>query len=63
MESCIEMCVFIGYPKGMRGGIFYNPKEKKVIVNATFLEDDYMKNLSLGAKWFLKSLTRLEIHK
>ena len=41
LESRIEMCMFIGYPKGMRGGIFYKPKEKKVIrsTRATFLED------------------------
>ena len=46
LESRTEMCMFIGYPKGTRGGIFYNPKEKKVIVSthATFLEEDYMNN-------------------
>ena len=29
LESCTEICMFIGYSKGTRGGIFYNPKEKK----------------------------------
>ena len=58
LESRIEMCMFIGYPKGMRGGIFYNPKEKKVIVSthATFLEEDYMNNFKPKSKVVLEEL-------
>ena len=50
--------MFIGYPKGMRGGIFYNRKEKKVIVSthATFLEDDYVNNFKHRSKVVLKDL-------
>ena len=38
--------MFVGYPKGIRGGLFYSPSNKKVFVstNATFLKDDYIKN-------------------
>ena len=38
------MCFFVGYPKGIKGGLFYNPQERKVIVstNARFLEEDYI---------------------
>ena len=52
------MCMFIGYPKGMRGGIFNNPKENKVIVSthATFLEEDYMNNFKHRSKVVLKEL-------
>ena len=52
------MCMFIGYPKGTRGEIFYNPKEKKVIVSidATFLEEDYMNNFKPRSKVVLKEL-------
>ena len=52
LESRTEMSMFIGYPKGMRGGIFYNPNEKKVIVSthATFLEEDYMNNFKPRSK-------------
>ena len=52
------MCMFISYPKGMRGGIFYNPKEKKVIVSthATFLEEDYMNNFKTKSKVVLEEL-------
>ena len=48
--------MFIGYPKGTRVGIFYNPKEKKVIVNthATFLEEDYMNNFKPRSKVVLE---------
>ena len=56
MESRIEMCMFIGYHKGIRGGIFYNPKEKKPIMSAhaTFLEDDYMNNFKPRRKVVLE---------
>ena len=58
MESCIEMCIFIGYLEGTRGGILYNPKEKKVLVitHATFLADDYMKNFKPKSKVGFKEL-------
>ena len=48
--------MFIGYPKGMSGGVFYNTKEKKVILSthATFLEDDYMNNFKPRSKVVLK---------
>ena len=46
LEPRTEVCIFIGYPKGTRGGLFYSPSDKKVFVsiNVTFLEDDYMTN-------------------
>ena len=58
LESRTEICMFIGYPKGTRGGIFYNPKEKKVIVSthATFLEEDYMNNFKPKSKVVLEEL-------
>ena len=58
MESLKEICMFIGYPKGMRGGIFYNPKENNVIVRtqATFLEEDYMNNFKPGSKVVLEEI-------
>ena len=45
MDSRTKVCMFIKYPKGTRGGIFYSTKDKKVLIrtHATFLEDDYMK--------------------
>ena len=57
LESRTEMCMFIGYLKGTRGGIF-NPKEKKVIVSthATFLEEDYMNNFKPKNKVVLEEL-------
>ena len=26
LESRTEVCLFVGYPKGTKGGLFYNPK-------------------------------------
>ena len=58
LESRRELCIFIGYPKGTRGGMFYNPKEKKVIVSnqANFLENDYMNNFKPDSKVVLEEL-------
>ena len=52
------MCMFIGYLKRTRGGIFYNPKEKKAIVSthATFLEEGYMNNFKPKSKVVLEEL-------
>ena len=40
------MVFFVGYPKGIVGGLFYSHKDNKVFVstNAKFLENDYMNN-------------------
>ena len=44
LEARTDVCIFMGYPKGMKGYIFYDPQEQKVLVstNACFLEEDYM---------------------
>ncbi|KAG8661844.1 hypothetical protein MANES_01G044150v8 [Manihot esculenta] len=46
LESKLELYFFIGYPRGTKGGLFYSPKDKKVIVstNVNYLEDDYILN-------------------
>ena len=53
--SRTKVCIFIGYPKGTRGEIFYSTKDKKVFVSthAIFLEDDYMKNYKPKSKVIL----------
>ena len=58
LESRTEVCLFIGYPKGTRGGLFYSPKEKKVFVSthATFLENDYMTNYKPRSKVVLEEM-------
>ena len=44
LEARSEVCLFVGYPRGTKGHLFYNPKEQRVLVstNARFLEHDYM---------------------
>ena len=58
LESRIEVCLFIGYPKGTRGGLFYSSSEKKVIVstNAKFFEEDYVNNFKPKSKLILEEL-------
>ena len=56
LDSRIEVCLFIGYPKGTRGGIFYNPRDKKVFVSthATFLEHEYINDFKPRSKVLLE---------
>ena len=58
LEPRTEVCLFVGYPKGTRGGLFYNPQDKKVFVssNATFLENDYMENFKPRSRVVLEEL-------
>ncbi|KAH9697148.1 hypothetical protein KPL71_023495 [Citrus sinensis] len=52
MDSRSEVCIFVGYPKGTRGGLFYSPQDRKVIVSTHFtsLEEDYMNNFKPKSK-------------
>ena len=65
LEPRTEVCMFVGYPKGTRGGLFYSPSDKKVFVltNATFLEDDYMTNFKPRNKVVLEKLRSDQIRK
>ena len=65
LEPFTEVCMFVGYPKGIRGGLFYSPSDKKVFVskNATFLEDDYMTNFKPRNKVVLEELRYDQIRK
>ena len=58
LEPHTEVCMFVGCPKGTRGGLFYSPSDKKVFVstNATFLEDDCMKNFKPRSEVVLEEL-------
>ena len=54
---------FVGYPRGTKGYLFYDPKEQRVIVstNARFLEQDYMLDNKSSSKVILDDL-RAEIN-
>ena len=58
LESHTKVCLFIGYPKGTRGGLFYSSSEKKIIVstNAKFFEEDYVNNFKPKSKVILEEL-------
>ena len=65
LEPLTEVCMFVGYPKGTKGGLFYSPPDKKVFVstNATFLEDDCMTNFKPCSKVVLEELRSDQIRK
>ena len=58
LKSCTEVCLFIRYPKGTRGGLFYSSSKKKVIVssNAKLFEEDYVNNFKPKSKVILEEL-------
>ena len=56
--------MFVGYPKGTRGGLFYSAQDNKVFVsaNATFLEYNYMTYFKARSKVVLEELLADEIN-
>ena len=51
--------MFVGYPKGIKRGYFYNLKENKVLIstNATFLEESYVKDFKSRSKVMLEDMS------
>ena len=60
LDSRIEVCPFIGYPKRTKGGIFYNPKDKKVFVSThtTFFDNEYMNDFKPRSKLLLEKISK-----
>ena len=58
MELRTNVCFFIGYHRGTKGGLFYYPKDQKIIVstNARFLEEDYVMNHKSRSRIVLEEL-------
>ena len=58
LEARSEVCLFVGYPRGTKGYLFYDPKEQRVLVsiNARFLEHDYMLDNKSSSKVVLDEL-------
>ena len=58
LDSRTEVCMFVGYPKGTKGGLFYSPKDQtiKISTHATFLEEDYMREFKPRSKVVLEEL-------
>ena len=59
LDSRTEVCLFIGYPNSTRGGIFYNPRYKKVFISthATFLKNEYMNDYKPRSKLLLEKVS------
>lgn len=55
LEPKTKIYLFVGYPKGTRGGLFCSLEDNKVFVrtNTKFLEEDYVKNFKSKLWWFL----------
>ena len=58
LEPKSEVCLLVGYPKEIRGYLFYIHKDNKVFVstNAKFLENDYMNNFTSRSKVVLAEM-------
>ncbi|TYK27941.1 gag/pol protein [Cucumis melo var. makuwa] len=59
LEPHSRLCQFFGYPKETRGGLFFDPQENRVFVstNATFLEEDQMRDHKPRSKLVLNEAT------
>ena len=59
LASHSELCLFVVYPKGMKGYVIYSPSDNKTFVstNTRFLEDDFMKNAKPRSKLVLEELS------
>ncbi|TYJ97931.1 gag/pol protein [Cucumis melo var. makuwa] len=59
LESRSRLCQFVGYPKETRGGLFFDPQVNRVFVstNATFLEEDHMRDHKPRSKLVLNEAT------
>ncbi|MCQ7416176.1 hypothetical protein NP118_22380, partial [Salmonella enterica] len=59
LDSRSKLCLFVGYPKETRGGYFFDPQENKVFVstNATFLEEDHVREHKPRSKIVLSELS------
>ncbi|TYK19615.1 gag/pol protein [Cucumis melo var. makuwa] len=58
-ETLFELCQFVGYPKETRGGLVSDLQENRVFVptNATFLEEDHMRDHKPRSKLVLNKAT------
>ena len=59
LASRSELCLFVGYPKGTKGYVFYSPSDNKTFVstNAKFLEEDFMKDAKPRSRLVLEELS------
>ena len=58
LEARSEVGLFVGYPRGTKGYLFYDLKEQRMLVstNARFLEHDYMLDNKPKSKVILDEL-------
>ena len=60
LERHSKLCLFVGYPKEMKCGMFYDPQENRMFVstNATFLEEDHVRNHQPRNKLVLSEISK-----
>ena len=58
LESRIELCKFMGYPREIIGYYFYRPEERSIFVakRVIFLEDEYLLRRDDGSKVVLEEV-------
>ncbi|KAA0059681.1 gag/pol protein [Cucumis melo var. makuwa] len=65
LEHRSKLCLFVGYPKESRGGLFYDPQENKVFVstNSIFLEEDHIRDHQARSKLVLNEIFKSATNK
>ncbi|KAL4382929.1 hypothetical protein GQ457_15G018860 [Hibiscus cannabinus] len=64
LEPKSQKCIFVGYPKEIKGYYFYNPKENKVFVARTgvFLEKEFLLNKGSGRNIEHEEVQQQQVH-
>ena len=55
----MEVCMFVGYPRGTKMGYLYNPNKNKVLIstNETFLEESYIQDFKSRSKVMFEDMS------
>ena len=60
LEHRSKLCLFVGFPKETKRGLFYDPQENRVFIstNATFLGEDHVRNHQPRSKLVLSEISK-----
>lgn len=60
LEHRSKLCLFVGYPKETKGGLFFDSQENRLLVspNTTFLEEYHIRDHQPRSKVVLSEISK-----